>query len=256
MSPLNGGAATKASESKGFAGASLDPRVFSDGPKNGRRWHCHSPPPAQPTSNESRNVRSPPACYPLTKPSSLKVSCTAPSTTAAWNDTVGSLPRRPPPAPAVAAIAAAATSSLAPRCSLPSRSPTACRTSASSPSTLRARARHRERRRQHGEADLKRQGESQARTLVVETSSTEKYARTHNIYPCIGEFYGPEDHKVCSGHRSSAERGENSPENTCNDENRADRVESRAQAGRARERMSRWCVGSRRDKGSSRTGSS
>lgn len=56
----------------------------------------------------------------------------------------------------------------------------------------------------HVEGDLRRRGESQARTLVVETSSTEQFARTRSFYAGIGydrearirEFYGPGDHKV------------------------------------------------------------
>lgn len=56
----------------------------------------------------------------------------------------------------------------------------------------------------HVEADLTRRGHEHARTLVVETSSTDQYARTRTFYAGIGyseearirEFYGPGDHKV------------------------------------------------------------
>ena len=56
----------------------------------------------------------------------------------------------------------------------------------------------------HVEADLANRGEEHARTLVVETSSTDQYARTRSFYSGIGyteearirEFYGPGDHKV------------------------------------------------------------
>lgn len=56
----------------------------------------------------------------------------------------------------------------------------------------------------HVEADLIRRGTAHARTLVVETSSTDQYARTRSFYAGIGydeearirEFYGPGDHKV------------------------------------------------------------
>ncbi len=56
----------------------------------------------------------------------------------------------------------------------------------------------------HVEADLKQRGEQHARTLVVETSSTDQYARTRSFYAGLGydeearirEFYGPGDHKV------------------------------------------------------------
>jgi len=56
----------------------------------------------------------------------------------------------------------------------------------------------------HVELVLKQRGQDQARTLVVETSSTEQYALTRKIYAGIGygeearirEFYGPDDHKV------------------------------------------------------------
>lgn len=54
------------------------------------------------------------------------------------------------------------------------------------------------------EAELKRRGEQEARTLIVETSSTDQYARTRRFYRGLGydeearirEFYGPGDHKV------------------------------------------------------------
>jgi ribosomal protein S18 acetylase RimI-like enzyme len=56
----------------------------------------------------------------------------------------------------------------------------------------------------HVEADLAQRGEDLARTLVVETSSTDQYARTRSFYAGIGydeearirQFYGPDDHKV------------------------------------------------------------
>lgn len=56
----------------------------------------------------------------------------------------------------------------------------------------------------HIEADLGRRGESVARTVVVETSSTDQYVRTRAFYVGIGydeearirEFYGPGDHKI------------------------------------------------------------
>ena len=56
----------------------------------------------------------------------------------------------------------------------------------------------------HIEADLKQRGEDEARTLVVETSSTDQYSRTRRFYANLGytkearirEFYGPEDHKI------------------------------------------------------------
>lgn len=56
----------------------------------------------------------------------------------------------------------------------------------------------------HVEADLSNRGQEHARTLVVETSSTDQYARTRTFYANIGyneearirEFYGPGDHKV------------------------------------------------------------
>ena len=56
----------------------------------------------------------------------------------------------------------------------------------------------------HVEADLRQRGDAQARTLVVETSSTDQYALTRKFYVGLGydeeahirEFYGPGDHKV------------------------------------------------------------
>ena len=54
------------------------------------------------------------------------------------------------------------------------------------------------------EAELRQKGESEARVLIVETSSTQQYARTREFYGKIGyveearvrDFYGPDDHKV------------------------------------------------------------
>ena len=56
----------------------------------------------------------------------------------------------------------------------------------------------------HVEADLSRRGVDEARTLVVETSSTDQYASARTFYANLGydeearirEFYGPGDHKV------------------------------------------------------------
>lgn len=56
----------------------------------------------------------------------------------------------------------------------------------------------------HVEAELQGRGEEQARTLIVETSSTEQYARTREFYTGLGYdeearirgFYGTDDHKV------------------------------------------------------------
>ncbi len=56
----------------------------------------------------------------------------------------------------------------------------------------------------HVEGHLTARGEEHVRTLVVETSSTDQYARTRSFYAGIGydeearirEFYGPGDHKV------------------------------------------------------------
>ncbi|MEM9292959.1 MAG: GNAT family N-acetyltransferase [Acidobacteriota bacterium] len=54
------------------------------------------------------------------------------------------------------------------------------------------------------EGTLRRRGESEARVLVIETSSTEQYAGTRAFYERLGytreatirQFYGPDDHKV------------------------------------------------------------
>ena len=54
------------------------------------------------------------------------------------------------------------------------------------------------------EADLRALGSEQARTLIVETSSTDRYASTRAFYArrgfdeeaTIRQFYGPDDHKV------------------------------------------------------------
>ena len=54
------------------------------------------------------------------------------------------------------------------------------------------------------EADLVDKGDDEARVLVVETSSTDQYARTREFYTQLGydeearirQFYGPEDDKV------------------------------------------------------------
>ncbi len=56
----------------------------------------------------------------------------------------------------------------------------------------------------HAEADLRGRGEEITRTLVVETSSTDQYARTRQFYLGLGydeearirQFYGPDDDKV------------------------------------------------------------
>lgn len=56
----------------------------------------------------------------------------------------------------------------------------------------------------HVEDELRGRGGDIARTLIVETSSTEKYQRTRQFYASIGyveearvrQFYGPDDHKV------------------------------------------------------------
>ena len=56
----------------------------------------------------------------------------------------------------------------------------------------------------HVETALRQRGESEARVLIVETSSTDQYTRTREFYARIGydeearvrEFYGPNDHKV------------------------------------------------------------
>ena len=56
----------------------------------------------------------------------------------------------------------------------------------------------------HVEAELRQRGDDEARTLIVETSSTDQYARTRQFYETLGydeearirEFYGPDDNKV------------------------------------------------------------
>ncbi len=56
----------------------------------------------------------------------------------------------------------------------------------------------------HVETTLRQRGESEARVVIVETSSTDQYRRTREFYAKIGydeearvrEFYGPNDHKV------------------------------------------------------------
>ncbi len=56
----------------------------------------------------------------------------------------------------------------------------------------------------HIEQTLRARGTDHARTLIVETSSTDQYARTRDFYrkqgftqeATIRQFYGPEDHKV------------------------------------------------------------
>lgn len=56
----------------------------------------------------------------------------------------------------------------------------------------------------HVEAQLRASGADTARVLIVETSSTDQYARTRDFYrrhnydeeARIREFYGPDDHKV------------------------------------------------------------
>ena len=56
----------------------------------------------------------------------------------------------------------------------------------------------------HVETELTQRGEDHARTLIVETSSTDQYARTRQFYlglgydeeACIRDFYGPDDHKI------------------------------------------------------------
>lgn len=56
----------------------------------------------------------------------------------------------------------------------------------------------------HIEDQLRDRGESIARTLIVETSSTDQYARTRDFYAKLGydeeatirDFYAPGDHKV------------------------------------------------------------
>jgi len=57
---------------------------------------------------------------------------------------------------------------------------------------------------EHIEGELRALGQSEARTLIVETSSTAKYERTQQFYASRGfveearirQFYGPEDDKV------------------------------------------------------------
>jgi ribosomal protein S18 acetylase RimI-like enzyme len=56
----------------------------------------------------------------------------------------------------------------------------------------------------HVEQSLRDAGPETAQVLIVETSSTDKYARTREFYPKQGyveearirRFYGPDDHKV------------------------------------------------------------
>ena len=56
----------------------------------------------------------------------------------------------------------------------------------------------------HVEQDLRERGESEALTLIVETSSTEQYRRTRQFYERLGydeearirDYYGPGDNKV------------------------------------------------------------
>ena len=56
----------------------------------------------------------------------------------------------------------------------------------------------------HVETELRQKGGDEARVLIVETSSTEQYARTREFYAKIGydeearvrQFYGPDDHTV------------------------------------------------------------
>lgn len=56
----------------------------------------------------------------------------------------------------------------------------------------------------HVEQQLRASGSDSARVLIVETSSTDRYARTRDFYHQHGydeearirEFYGPDDHKV------------------------------------------------------------
>lgn len=56
----------------------------------------------------------------------------------------------------------------------------------------------------HVENDLRRRGDASARTLIVETSSTEQYATTRTFYEGLGydrearirQFYGPDDDKI------------------------------------------------------------
>lgn len=56
----------------------------------------------------------------------------------------------------------------------------------------------------HVERDLRERGGDEARVLIVETSSTEQYARTRDFYRAHGfdeearirQFYGPDDDKI------------------------------------------------------------
>ena len=56
----------------------------------------------------------------------------------------------------------------------------------------------------HVESDLQKRGADAAQTIVVETSSTDQYARTRDFYAGLGydlearirDFYGPGDHKI------------------------------------------------------------
>ena len=56
----------------------------------------------------------------------------------------------------------------------------------------------------HVESHLRQAGPDAAQVLIVETSSTDQYARTREFYPKqgyieearISRFYGPDDHKV------------------------------------------------------------
>lgn len=56
----------------------------------------------------------------------------------------------------------------------------------------------------HVENDLRQRGDKEARTLIVETSSTDQYALTREFYAGLGyveearirDFYGPDDNKV------------------------------------------------------------
>lgn len=56
----------------------------------------------------------------------------------------------------------------------------------------------------HIERSLRQAGDATARTLIVDTSSTDKYARTREFYARVGfveearvrQFYGPDDDKV------------------------------------------------------------
>ena len=56
----------------------------------------------------------------------------------------------------------------------------------------------------HVDSELRQRGPGDAQVLIVETSSTDAYARTREFYPKQGlveearirQFYGPDDHKV------------------------------------------------------------